>query len=98
MQLAMTLWRLLPFTAADEALSRESGSVRESLPRDRETELLLALPPEGHAELFHLRETWVARLRASQDIRDRIARIAERRAALEQFEQGKQELFRRYSF
>jgi hypothetical protein len=51
---------------------------------------------EGQAELFELREAWVTRLRAAQDIRDRGARSAEQRAALEEFERAKRELFGRY--
>jgi hypothetical protein len=90
MQLAIALRRLLPLTA-----DAPSGS-RDTRARDRETELLRALPPEGHAELFELREAWVARLRASHDIRDRGVRAAERRAAHEQLEREKRELFRRY--
>ena len=88
MHLAITLRRLLPLADADQPVTRAS--------RDEETELLLALPPQGHAELFDLREAWVVRLRASRAIRDRSARVAERRAAHEQLERRKRELFRRY--
>jgi hypothetical protein len=89
MQLAIALRRLLPLTV-------EPVPDAPAQARDEETELLLALPPEGHAELFDLREAWVTRLRASHDIRGRAARMAERRAALEELERGKRELFRRY--
>jgi hypothetical protein len=89
MQLAIALRRLLPLPA-------EPAPYAPAHARDEETELLLALPPEGHAELFDLREAWVVRLRASHDIRDRGARIAERRAALDELERGKRALFRRY--
>jgi hypothetical protein len=64
--------------------------------RDEEVELLLALPEDGQAELFELREAWVERLRASHGIRDRGARSAEQRAALEEFEHAKRELFEQH--
>lgn len=89
MQLAIALRRLLPLTA-------EPAPHAPAPARDEETERLLALPPEGHADLFDLREAWVARLRASHDIRDRAVRMAERRAALDELERGKRELFQRY--
>lgn len=90
MQLAIALRRLLPLPAEPVVPYTPAHA------RDEETELLLALPREGHAELFDLREAWVARLRASHTIRDRGARMAERRAALDELERGKRALFRRY--
>jgi hypothetical protein len=90
--IAFRRWRGL----ASPAASRRVAESDDSLERDEEVELLLALPEEGQAELFELREAWVARLRAAQDIRDRGARSAEQRAALEEFERAKRELFGRY--
>lgn len=75
---------------------RRVAETTDSHERDEEVELLLALPEDGQAELFELREAWVERLRASHDIRDRRARSAEQRAALEAFEHAKRELFERY--
>jgi hypothetical protein len=81
---------------ASRAAARRVAESDDSRERDEEVELLLALPAEGQAELFELREAWVTRLRAAQDIRDRGARSAEQRAALEEFERAKRELFGRY--
>ena len=58
--------------------------------------MLSALPPEGEAEHFELREALVARIGASREIRDRQTRRAERRAATQDFERAERELFRRY--
>ena len=95
MQLATIAFRRWRGQASPAAARRITES-DDSFERDEEVELLLALPEEGQAELFELREAWVARLRAAQDIRDRGARAAEQRAALEEFERAKRELFGRY--
>jgi hypothetical protein len=63
--------------------------------RDEDVRMLLALPEEGRAEHFEIREAWVERLRATRAIRDRRRRLAEQHAALHEFEAAKRELFRR---
>ena len=63
--------------------------------RDEEVRMLLALPEEGRAEHFEIREAWVERLRATRAIRDRRSRLAEQHAALHEFEAAKRDLFRR---
>ena len=95
MQLATIAFRRWRGPASPPAPRGVAGS-DDALERDEEVELLLALPEDGQAELFELREVWVARLRAAQEIRDRGARSAEQRAALEEFERAKRELFVRY--
>jgi hypothetical protein len=90
--IALRRWRGLGSPAAP----RRGDERDDSLERDEEVELLLALPEDGQAELFELREAWVERLRASHAIRDRGARSAEQRAALEEFEHAKRELFERH--
>jgi hypothetical protein len=77
--------------------SRRLEDVRASGPsaRDEEVRKLLALPEEGRAEHFEIREAWVARLRATRAIRDPRSRRAEQYPALREFEDAKRDLFRR---
>jgi hypothetical protein len=90
MEILVALKKLRDGRPASEAARPDESLYREAM------RLLGELPPEGVAEHFELRESWVARVSASRKIRDREARRAELDASRREFELAERDLFRRY--
>jgi hypothetical protein len=90
--IALKRWRKGTPTASCRA---DHAPASDPAARNEEVRMLLALPAERQAAYVEIREAWVARLRAARMIRDPRSRRAEQRAAHEEFEDAKRDLFRR---